>query len=98
MLLGYVEYLGLHRVVICFSQSYTGPALARSYALDPMTGKTMPVRVDLPFSAADVQAIYNSMRKFRTEGSLALLRGCTHGVEAQLRTGESPCDQGRNSI
>jgi len=59
MLLGYVEYFGVQRVVVCFSQSYAGPPLARSYGLDPTTGKTIPLQVDLPFSAADVQAIYN---------------------------------------
>lgn len=59
MLLGYVEYFGVQRVVVCFSQSYAGPPLARSYGLDPTTGKTMPLQVALAFSGADVQAIYN---------------------------------------
>jgi hypothetical protein len=62
MLLGYVEYFGVHRVVVCLSQSYTGPALARSLGLDPTTGKTIPLAVDLRFSVADVQAIYNYER------------------------------------
>jgi hypothetical protein len=62
MLLGYVEYFGVQRVVVCHSQSYAGPAIAESYGLDPTTGKTIPLRVDLSFSAADVQAIYNYER------------------------------------
>jgi hypothetical protein len=59
VLLGYVEYFGVQRVVVCFSKSYAGPLLARSYGLDPTTGKTLPLQVDLAFSVADVQAIYN---------------------------------------
>jgi hypothetical protein len=59
MLLGYVEYFGVNRVVVCLSQSYAGPPLARSYGLDPTTGNTVPLQVDLPFSAADVRAIYD---------------------------------------
>jgi hypothetical protein len=59
MLLGYVEYFGVQRVVVCLSQSYAGPPLARSYGLDPTTGKTIPLQVDLPFSVVDVHAIYN---------------------------------------
>jgi HNH endonuclease len=62
MLLGYVEYFGVQRVVVCLSQSYNGPAIARSYALDPTTGKTVPVQVDLTFSATDIQSIYNYER------------------------------------
>jgi len=62
MLLGYVEYFGIHRVVVCFSQSYSGPAIARSHALDPTTGKIVLVDVDLTFSAADVRSIYSYER------------------------------------
>jgi hypothetical protein len=62
MLLGYVEYFGVQRVVVCLSQSYAGPPLARTYGTDPTTGKTIPLQVDLLFSAADVQAIYNYER------------------------------------
>jgi hypothetical protein len=62
MLLGYVEYFGVQRVVVCLSQSYVGPPLSRSYGQDPTTGNTIPLRVDLPFSAADVKTIYNYER------------------------------------
>jgi HNH endonuclease len=62
MLLGYVEYFGVQRVVVCLSQSYVGSPLARSYGLDPTTGKIIPLQVDLSFSAADVKAIYSYER------------------------------------
>ncbi|WP_291573542.1 HNH endonuclease [Bradyrhizobium sp.] len=62
MLLGYVEFFGVQRVVVCLSQSYAGPLLARAYGLDPTTGKMMPLQVELAFSATDVKAIYNYER------------------------------------
>jgi hypothetical protein len=62
MLLGYVEYFGVQRVVVCFSQSYAGPPIARTYGLDPTTGNAVPLHVELSFSAADVKAIYNYER------------------------------------
>jgi hypothetical protein len=62
MLLGYVEYFGTQRVVVGLSQSYTGVPIARSYGLDPTSGRTISLQVDLPFSAADVQAIYDYER------------------------------------
>ncbi len=62
MLLGYVEYFGVHRVVVCFSQSYAGPPLAQSYGLDPTTGEAVSLRVDLPFTSADIQSIYDYER------------------------------------
>lgn len=62
MLLGYVEYFGVYRVVVCFSQSYAGPQLARSHGLDPTTGRTVPLQVKLPFSDADIRAIHDYER------------------------------------
>jgi hypothetical protein len=62
MLLGYAEYFGVQRVVVCHSQSYAGPAIERCYGLDPTTGKTIPLSVDLSFTAADIRAIYNCER------------------------------------
>jgi len=41
---------------------YAGPPLARSYGMDPTTGKTILLRVDLSFTAGDVKAIYNYKR------------------------------------
>jgi hypothetical protein len=62
MLLGYVEFFGVQRVVVCLSQSYAGPPLAQAYGLDPTIGKTISLQVDLRFSAEDIKAIYNYER------------------------------------
>jgi hypothetical protein len=59
LLLGYVEYFGVHRVVLCLSKSYTGPVVEQGYGLNPLTGLPAPVRVNLPFSIEDIEAIYD---------------------------------------
>jgi hypothetical protein len=59
LLLGYVEYFGVHRIVLCLSQSYAGPMLEQAYGLDPLTGLPASVRVSLPFSIEDIEAIYD---------------------------------------
>ena len=62
MLIGYVEYFGIQRVVVGLSQSHAGPSIARAHGLDPTTGQTVHLQVDLLFSAADIRAIYNYER------------------------------------
>lgn len=62
LLLGYIEYFGVHRVVLCLSQSYAGPMLEQAYGLNPLTGLPVAVRVDLPFSVGDIAAIYDYKR------------------------------------
>jgi hypothetical protein len=59
LLLGYVEYFGAHRIVVCLSESYGGPPIAHAYGLDPMTGQEVALAVQLPFTREDIQAIYN---------------------------------------
>ncbi len=58
LILGYVEYFGIHRAVICLGRSYGGDRLKSVYALDPRTGETLDVAVRLNFDVADVRAIY----------------------------------------
>ena len=62
MLLGYVEYFGVQRVVVCLSVAYDGPPIDYVYGLNPMTGQTIPLSVNLPFSYGDIQAIYEYQR------------------------------------
>lgn len=59
LLLGYLEYFGVHRIVLCLSQSYTGPLLEQAYGLNPLTGRPVTIRVDLPLSIEDIAAIYD---------------------------------------
>jgi hypothetical protein len=57
LLLAYLEYFGLHRVVICLSRSYGGPAFDHAYGLDPLTGAEIQVRVKLEFSQNEIDEI-----------------------------------------
>ena len=59
LLLGYVEYFGVQRVVVCLSDTYEGAAFNRAYAIDPTKGREIDVSVRLPFSVTDVAAIYD---------------------------------------
>ena len=58
LILGYVEYFGIHRAVVCLGRSYDGDRLKSVYALDPRTGEALDVAVRLDFDVADVRAIY----------------------------------------
>jgi hypothetical protein len=62
LVLGYVEYFGIHRAVVCLGRDYTGEAVQRVYALDPRSGKDLEVSVRLDFDEADITAIYNYER------------------------------------
>lgn len=59
LLLGYVEYFSVLRVVICLSDHYTGKELSNTYALDPRTGESLDVHVDLKLQRRDIENIYN---------------------------------------
>ncbi|MFZ0608925.1 MAG: HNH endonuclease [Xanthobacteraceae bacterium] len=58
MLLGYVEYFGVLRVVICLSDKYVGDPVDRAYAIDPMNSNELNLSVRLTFSPSDMEAIY----------------------------------------
>ena len=59
LLLGYVEYFGAHRAVVCLSKSYGGPRLDHAHGIDPLIGKPVELSVALPFTLEDIQAIYD---------------------------------------
>ncbi len=62
LILGYVEYFGIHRAVVCLGRNYAGDRRRSVYALDPRTSETLEVAVRLDFDIADVRAIYNYER------------------------------------
>ena len=57
-LLGYVEFYGIHRMVLCLSESYTGKDFTHLYAIDPISGKELDITVDLELSISDIQTTY----------------------------------------
>jgi len=62
LILGYVEFFGLHRAVVCLGRRYTGKAARRVYALDPRSGTELKLSVRLNFDETAVAAIYNCER------------------------------------
>jgi hypothetical protein len=62
LLLGYVEYFGLHRMVVSLSKVYRGSRIEAAYCLNPLTGELLPITVALPFSESDIEAIFNYER------------------------------------
>lgn len=76
LILGYVEYFGIHRIVVCLGRDYTSNRLQSVYALDPRTGKELQVAVHIDLDAKDIRAIYNCERvnmKKRWEVANAIL-------------------------
>ncbi|UWF49679.1 HNH endonuclease [Pseudomonas sp. N3-W] len=59
LLLGYIEYFGIHRIVICLSERYRGKALSASYSVDPTTGAELILKVDIALNQDDIQETYN---------------------------------------
>lgn len=63
LILGYLEYFGCVRVVMCLSKSYRGMPLKSSYVIDPTTGNEFSeIDVFLSFNQQDIQDIYNYQR------------------------------------
>jgi HNH endonuclease len=59
LILGYAEYFGIHRIVLCLGRRYAGDRLQACYAIDPRTGEELDLSVRLGFSEADIEAIYD---------------------------------------
>lgn len=62
LILGYLEYFGIHRAVVCLGRDYDSNRLKSVYALDPRTGEPLQIAVRLDFDVADIQAIYDYER------------------------------------
>lgn len=58
-LIGYVEYFGVYRMVVCLSSSYEGQEFSSTYAINPVSGEELKTSVDLIFSNDDIQDIYD---------------------------------------
>ena len=61
-LLGYVEFYGLWRMVLCLSETYSGPDFSRTYAIDPIKGEELDISVNLDFSVSEIREAYEYER------------------------------------
>ena len=69
--LGYVEYFGFLKIVLCLSSRYCGEPFSYTYAVDPVAGKDLDLQVHLAFAPEDISAAYSykklDLEKFRSE-------------------------------
>ena len=56
--LGYAEYFGIYKVVMCLSNNYSGKQFTRTYSIDPATGKELELDIRLNFTESDIESIY----------------------------------------
>nr|WP_016738504.1 MULTISPECIES: hypothetical protein [Gluconobacter] len=95
LILGYVEYFGIHRIVVCLGRDYVCNRLQSVYALDPRTGGQLQVAVHIDLDAEDIRAIYNCERvneEKRLEAAGAILgsiSGAQHTAEGEHVVRES---------
>ncbi|MDH0306665.1 HNH endonuclease [Aeromonas caviae] len=57
--IGYVEYFGVQRVVICLARSYEGKDVSNTYAINPITGEELALLIDLNLSNSEIREAYN---------------------------------------
>jgi hypothetical protein len=58
LLLGYAEYFGFLRAVVCLSEAYSGVEVSRCHAIDPTTGTEIDLSVRLAFTRAEIVDIF----------------------------------------
>ena len=59
MILGYIELYGLHRMVMCLSESYWGHAFTNTYAINPVKGDELDLDIKMNLSKSDIRSAYN---------------------------------------
>jgi hypothetical protein len=57
-LIGYVEFFGAQRVVMCLSENYCGEDIQSYYAIDPISGKEVSLDLDLDITVDEVKSAY----------------------------------------
>lgn len=59
LLLGYVEFYSLHRVIICLSDDYVGEEFSHSYSIDPISGEELSLEIALDLSLSQLDDVYD---------------------------------------
>jgi hypothetical protein len=58
LVLGYAEYFGIFRAVICLGRGYAGDRIQGCYAIDPRSGDELSLSVSLDFGEGEMASIY----------------------------------------
>jgi len=61
-LVGYIEFYGLWRMVLCLSESYTGDDFTHIYALDPQSGQELDLSISFDLSISEIREAYEYRR------------------------------------
>ena len=61
-IVGYIEIYGLWRTVLCLSRTYAGEDFSHTYAIDPIKGEELDIRVDLSLSLSEIREAYEYHR------------------------------------
>lgn len=62
LVLGYVEFFGFHRAVVCLGRGYEGLLIQATYAVDPRSGERLDLAVNLTLPESEIAPIYNYER------------------------------------
>lgn len=57
LLLGYIEYFSMWRLVVILSDAYDGPPVKTTYAFNPATGAELELKLDLTLSESEIDAV-----------------------------------------
>lgn len=62
LVLGYVEYFGLHRAVVELGRDFEGTEVRSIYGFDPRTAEAFLLDITLPFDEIEIAAIFDYQR------------------------------------
>ena len=64
ILLAYVEYFSVFRLIICLSDTYLGKPIHNSHFIDPVLGKEFIQEFEMPITDRELIALYKSENSF----------------------------------
>ena len=84
-ILGYVEFYSLHRMVLCFSDSYSGRDFQNLYSIDPVKGEEVFIDIDLSLPMSEVRSAFAN-EKYNVDAFLSAVNSLFgHIVEADFK-------------
>lgn len=57
--IGYVEYFGVQRMILCLGREYNGKEITGTYSINPITGEELDLFVDLSLSNDEIRGAYD---------------------------------------
>ena len=62
LLLAYIEYFSLHRIIVCLDDNYIGKYISNTYGIDPTTGKELKLNIDIQIAKHGLKEIYEGKK------------------------------------